>query len=144
MSVLWYIMRYVMAQVLDPFAWEPRTRLSRKHYNDVIMTAMASDITSIMIVYSTVYSMLRSKKTSKLRVTGLCEGNSPVTGEFPIQRVSNAENVSIWWRYRVLILRILVSSRPTLNQQPLYSPSYPQNIQVWAPEGLNVLQSALL
>ena len=39
----------------------------------------------------------RSKKTSKLRVTGLCEGNSPVTGEFPSQRVGNAENVSIWW-----------------------------------------------
>ena len=37
----------------------------------------------------------RSKKTSKLRVTGLCEGNSPVTGEFPAQRVSNAENVPI-------------------------------------------------
>ena len=28
----------------------------------------------------------RSKKTSRLRVTGLCEGNSPVTGEFPAQR----------------------------------------------------------
>ena len=41
----------------------------------------------------------RSKKTSKLRVTGLCEGNSPVTGEFPSQRASNAENVSIWWRH---------------------------------------------
>ena len=41
----------------------------------------------------------RSKKTSKLRVTGLCEGNSPVTGEFPAQRASNAENVSIWWRH---------------------------------------------
>ena len=40
----------------------------------------------------------RSKKTSKLRVTGLCEGNSPVTGEFPTQKTSNAENVSIWWR----------------------------------------------
>ena len=39
-----------------------------------------------------------SKKTSKLRVTGLCEGNSPVTGEFPAQRASNAENVSIWRR----------------------------------------------
>ena len=25
----------------------------------------------------------RSKKTSKLHVTGLCEGNSPVAGEFP-------------------------------------------------------------
>ena len=37
----------------------------------------------------------RSKKTSKLRVTGLCEGNSTVTGEFPAQRASNAENVSI-------------------------------------------------
>ena len=39
----------------------------------------------------------RSKKTSKLRVTGLCEGNSPVTGWFPAQRASNAENASIWW-----------------------------------------------
>ena len=28
----------------------------------------------------------RSKKTSKLCVTCLCEGNSPVTGEFPAQR----------------------------------------------------------
>ena len=42
----------------------------------------------------------RSKKTSKLRVTGLCAGNSPVTSEFPAQRASNAENVSIWWRHR--------------------------------------------
>ena len=41
----------------------------------------------------------RSKKTSKLRVTGLCAWNSPVTGEFPAQRASNAENVSIWWRH---------------------------------------------
>ena len=38
----------------------------------------------------------RSKKISKLRVTGLCAGNSPVTGEFPATRASNAENVSIW------------------------------------------------
>ena len=40
----------------------------------------------------------RSKKTSKLCVTGLCEGNSPVTDELPAQSSSNAENVSIWWR----------------------------------------------
>ena len=40
----------------------------------------------------------RSKKTSKLRVTGLCMGNSPGTGEFPAQMASYAENVSIWWR----------------------------------------------
>ena len=41
----------------------------------------------------------RSKKTSKLRVTGLCAGNSPGTGEFPAQRASYAENVFIWWRH---------------------------------------------
>ena len=38
------------------------------------------------------------KKTSKLRTTGLCEGTSPVTGEFPTQRASNAQHVTIWWR----------------------------------------------
>ena len=43
----------------------------------------------------------RSRKTSKLRVTGLCTGNSPVTGEFPAQMASNAENISIWWRHHV-------------------------------------------
>ena len=41
----------------------------------------------------------RSQKTSKLRVTGIREGNSPVTGEFAAQMASNAENVSIWWRH---------------------------------------------
>ena len=40
----------------------------------------------------------RSKKTSKLRVTGLCVGNLPVTGEFPAQMASNAKKVPIWWR----------------------------------------------
>ena len=43
----------------------------------------------------------RPKKTSKLRVTGLCVENSSVTGEFPAQRASNAENVTIWWRCHV-------------------------------------------
>ena len=42
-----------------------------------------------------------SKKTSKLRVTGLCGGNSPVTGEFPTQRTSNEENASIWCTFFV-------------------------------------------
>ena len=41
----------------------------------------------------------RSKKTSTQWVTGLRDGNSLVTGEFPAQRASNAENVSIWWRH---------------------------------------------
>ena len=44
----------------------------------------------------------RSKKTSKLRVTGLYKGNSPVIGEFPAQMANNVENVSIWWRHHAL------------------------------------------
>ena len=35
--------------------------------------------------------MRRSKKTSKLRVSDLCAGNSPVTGDFPAQMARNAE-----------------------------------------------------
>ena len=49
----------------------------------------------------------RSKKTSKLRVNGLCAGNSPVTGEFPAQRASNADNVSIWWRHHGFCCQVL-------------------------------------
>ena len=51
----------------------------------------------------------RSKKISKLRVTGLCAGNSPGTGEFPAQMASNAENASIWWRHHVLDLSMTSS-----------------------------------
>ena len=46
----------------------------------------------------------RSKKASKLRVTGLCAGNSPGTGEFPAQMASYAENVSIWWRHHGFLM----------------------------------------
>ena len=44
----------------------------------------------------------RSRKASKLRVTGFCEGNSPVTGGFPAQKFSDVKNVSIWWRHNVM------------------------------------------
>ena len=63
------------------------------------MGSIASQITSLMIVYSAVYSGADKKNPSKLGVTGLCAGNSPVTGEFLAQMASNAENVSIWWRH---------------------------------------------
>ena len=41
----------------------------------------------------------RSRQTSKLHVTSLCEMNSLVAGGFPSQRASNTENVSIWWHH---------------------------------------------
>ena len=49
----------------------------------------------------------RSKKTSKPRVTGLCGGNSPGTGEFPAQKASNAENVTIWWRHHEMLSTLI-------------------------------------
>ena len=70
----------------------------RQHYNDVIMRVMASKITDACLL-NRLFGR-RWKKTSKLRVTDLDEGNSPVTGEFSAQRASNAENVSIWlWHH---------------------------------------------
>ena len=53
----------------------------------------------------------RSKKTSKLCVTGLCAGNSPETGEFPAQMASNAEDVSIWWRHHVKCYKLFANIR---------------------------------
>ena len=44
----------------------------------------------------------RSKKTSKLRFTGLYEGNSLVTDEFPAQRASIGDNVPIWWCHHIM------------------------------------------
>ena len=46
----------------------------------------------------------RSKKTSKLRITGLGMEISPVAGEFPAQKASNVENVLIWWRHLVCLV----------------------------------------
>ena len=59
------------------------------HYNDVIMNAIPSLITGVSIVYSTVCSGADQRKHQS--------SASPVTDEFPTQRVSNAEKVSIWW-----------------------------------------------
>ena len=88
----------VSARSPKPVGEDVKTRnisdIDPYHYTDVIMSLMASQITSLTILYSTVYSD-RSKKTSTFRVTGLCEGNSPVTGEFPSQKASDAEKASI-------------------------------------------------
>ena len=51
------------------------------------------------------------KKTPKLRVTGLCAGNSPVTSEFPAQRASNAENIPF---DDVIMVYGIISSHLTL------------------------------
>ena len=67
-------------------------------YNDVIMSPMTSQITSLTIIYSTVYSGADQRKhQSSASLHGLCEGNSPA------QRASYAKNVSIWWRHHAFM-----------------------------------------
>ena len=75
-----------------------------RHYRDVIMRAMASQITSFTIVYSTVYSGADQRKHQSSASLAFVRGihRWPVTGEFPAQMASNAENVSIWWRHHGL------------------------------------------
>ena len=75
------------------------------------MGAIASQITSLTIVVS-----------RKLRVTGLCAENSPVTDEFPAQMASNAENVSIWWRHHVL--RVYCSRKMKMKTSFFFNRNY--------------------
>ena len=68
------------------------------HYIDVIVTTMAYQITSLTVVYSTVYSDADRRKHQSSASLALC-GEFTGTGEFPAQRVSYAEKFSIWWRH---------------------------------------------
>ena len=60
------------------------------HYSDVIMSAMASQITSLTIVYSTVYSGT-GQRNHQSSASLAFVGNSRVTGESPAWRVNKAE-----------------------------------------------------
>ena len=72
--------------------------------------------------------LFRRRWTSKLRVTGLCAGNSRATSDFPAQMVCNAENVSIWWRHHAgnhLILKMLFSSTFPLSMLWVFAAKWP-------------------
>ena len=70
------------------------------HYDDVRMGAIASQITNLTIVNSTVNSDADQRNIKDPRHWPLC-GEFTGTGEFPAQRASYAENVFIWWRHHV-------------------------------------------
>ena len=54
---------------------------------------------NVSIVYCAVCSGADQISINFPRHWPFCVWNSPLTGEFPAQRGSNAENVSIWWRH---------------------------------------------
>ena len=65
--------------------------------------AIGSQITSRTIVYSTVYSGSDQGKHQRSASLACVRG---ITGEFPAQKASNAENVSIWWRHHETFERL--------------------------------------
>ena len=67
-----------------------------EHYDDVIMSERASQITTIItIVYSIVYSDVDQRKHQSSASLAIVRG---IHWE-PAQMASYAENVSIWWRH---------------------------------------------
>ena len=68
------------------------------HYNDVIMSAMASQITGVPIVYSTVCSGVYKKNSKAPCHWPLC---GELTGDRWIPRIKGKwpEIFSIWWRH---------------------------------------------
>ena len=87
------------------------------------MGAMAYQITSLTIVYSTVYSGADQRKKIKApRHLPLCE-EFTVTSEFPAQIASNAENVSIWWRNHVYSVALFLSSLALCVLAPHFVPT---------------------
>ena len=73
------------------------------HYNDVIMGAIASQITSLMIVYSTVYSGADQRKHQSSASLAFVRGIHRRSVN-SAQMASNAENISIWWRHHVIAI----------------------------------------
>ena len=97
-----------------------------QHYNDVIMGAMASQITSLTVVYSGVDQRKHQSSAS-------LAGNSPVTGEsphkwpvtrkmFPLDDVIMKKPPAFIWYYcsQTICLwstkQVLLTSRPELRQ----------------------------
>ena len=67
----------------------------KHHYNYVIMIVMASQITNLTIVHSTVYSGADHRKHQRSASLAFVRGVHRWPLKFPSQWSSNAENVSI-------------------------------------------------
>ena len=93
------------------------------HHNDVMMDVIASQITSLAIVYSTVYSGWDQREHQSSTPLAFVRGLHR-TGEFPAQMASNAENFSIFlWRHHDTLIAVLGSAR--LVHAPRDSPRGP-------------------
>ena len=90
------------------------------HYNDVIMNVMASQFPAARL-FIQAFVQAHIKANIKAQVHWPLCGNTPVTGEYPTQRTSNAENISVWWRQHVN--RIYIGSTG-----PRWAPCWPHHL----------------
>ena len=67
------------------------------HYIDIIMSLIASQITSISIVCSTICSDIDQRKHESSMSPAFVAGIHQLTNGFPSLGASNMGNVSIWW-----------------------------------------------
>ena len=105
-EILWRIYVTMVWVIIGPQICERTRRVNGywDHYIDVIMTTMASPITSLTFIQTQIKENIKAP-----RHWPLC-GEFTGTGEFPAQKASNAENVSIWWRHH--------ASKPTPGTRP--------------------------
>ena len=89
------------------------------------MGAIASQITSLTIDYSTIYSDADQRKYQSSSSLAF------VTGEFPAQMVSNTENISIWWRHHDLRVNMYSLAMPLLPPLPLYDTFKSYYVSLW-------------
>ena len=102
--------------VRDIHLWTPVTKCQRcgerfhgitlyqdylRHYSNVRMSVMPSQITGVSMVYWAVYSGADKKKHQSFASLAFVRGIHRWPVNFPHKRASNAENVSIWWRHHV-------------------------------------------
>ena len=84
-------------------------------------------------LFSQLFVLMQIKESIKIRVSGLCKGNSPVAGEFHAQKASKAKNSSIWWRHHALIFSTwLFQPNKEKGQGTLHT----RRILLWVPEHL--------
>ena len=99
----WNFLKRIQRSPVDCICKEPTMRITNYelwrpvdvvflNHNGVIISAMASQITGISTVCSTVGS---GANQGKHQSSPSLAGNSPVTGKFPAEKASNAENVFI-------------------------------------------------
>ena len=110
------------------------------HYNDVIMSAMASQISSLTIVYSTVYSGANQGKHQSSASLAFVRGihRWPVISphKWPVTR----KKVSIWWRHHVsamasdqLSMQAARLIMPSLLASPCHQQSWYWQYRIYSP-----------